>query len=41
MQQGDDAVSLFGGQRWKRVDDDPDVLGEHGGVLQGRGVGDA
>jgi hypothetical protein len=39
VQQGGDAVSLFGGQRRERVDDGPDVLGEHrGGALLGRGV---
>ncbi len=41
-QQSADAVPLLGGQRGERVDDGPDVLGEHrGGALQGRGVGDA
>lgn len=42
VQQSGDAVALLGGQRRERVDDGPDMLGEHrGGALQGRGVGDA
>ena len=41
MEQSGDAVLLLGGQRRERVDDGPDVLGEHRGWLRGRRVCDA